>query len=476
MSADPELGAARRSVRQLAHPIRLVMLAIALVLIFLGLADESALGGGEGFGWAQAALVAVGIAVLALALAPLAWSARGLALLISLGLTLTAAELVLRRALGPRYYTSIQLDERTLYRLNPGTQREYTRAPINGGLRIRYGINSAGFRGEELAPPGTLPRVVVYGDSFIQAEFSRTEDTFADRLEAHLARRLGKPVEVVNAGVAGYGPDQELRRMETELVSLRPQLVVVAIYAGNDFGDVLRNKLYRLQTDGSLRDNAYAVDETVKRRVAVAQSELILKKVLRDALRGMHGDAHAGIRTGSVARRERVEAALAQLEAEYREYVVEGDDTVHELMSDPYNADVSLTPQSASAKYRIAMLDQIVERMRATAQAERVPLLLVLIPSPIDVSDEHESGEVDVVRHPEYRRSALTDALKEICERHGVPVVNLFEPFSARGARELYLKGVDDHWNEPGQDFAAELVSDFVVARDLLAVHGGGSP
>jgi hypothetical protein len=264
--------------------------------------------------------------------------------------------------------------------------------------------------------------------------------------------------------------------MERELTALHPQLVVVAIYSGNDFGDLLRNKLYRLDERGELRDNAYVLDEAVVRRVAVAQRELILKKALRDALRRLRGDAYAAIATGSTARRERVEAALVQLVAEYREYVERGDDTVRELMSDPYNADVSLTPESDSARYRTRMLEAIVSRMRDTAGAAGIPLLLVVIPSPIDLGTEHESGEVDPERHPAYRPAALTGAVQAIAERQRVPVVNLFAPFSARDARALYLKGVDDHWNELGQDFAAELVSAFIVEHGLLAAREGGAP
>jgi hypothetical protein len=141
---------------------------------------------------------------------------------------------------------------------------------------------------------------------------------------------------------------------------------------------------------------------------------------------------------------------------------------VHGLYVDPYNADVSLTPTSESARYKIAMMEQIMQRMAAVTARNNAALAFVLIPSPIDVTDEHESGEVDPLKYPEYRRSTLTDILEQICQRNGLRVVNLFDPFWQRRADDLYLKGWDDHWNARGQAYAAELVSQFVTTQNLL--------
>lgn len=456
--------------------VRIVTAAISLTLIALALYDAPVLEVGQHFGWFQAALLTLGVAVGVFCFTPITWSTHALILLVSVCLTLVAAELVLRRVLGPQFYGIYQLDDRVLYRLIPGAKRVNTLPPINGSLRIHYDINSNGFRGKELTTSGESLRVVVYGDSFIQGDFSRTENTFTERLKAHLTRRIGNNIEVVNAGVAGYGPDQELRRMEDELPILKPNLALVAIYAGNDFGDLIRDKLYRLSNDGSLSDNPSVVlDESFARDMARARNEAILRKMMRNARSRLLGDPNQIFPTGHEARRERVEADLAQAITEYRQYITEGDNVVHELYRDPYNADVSLTPASESARYKIAMMDQLIARMRLTAAAQHVPLLFVLIPSPIDVAHEHETGEVDPIRFPAYRRSTLTDILDQICRQNQVPVVNLFEPFWEQRRSDLFLKGGDDHWNERGQDFAAELVSNFVTAQGLLHTQTKGA-
>jgi len=270
----------------------------------------------------------------------------------------------------------------------------------------------------------------------------------------------------VNAGVMGYGPDQELRRMEAELPALKPELVIVAIFAGNDFGDLLRDKLYRLSSDGSLRDNPSEVleDATVS-AMRRARSEPILRKLLREARSRLSWQP---LVTSRRARLATVDADLKQGIDEYRQYIIDGDNTVHDLLWDPYNADVSLTPTSESARYKTTMMEQIMRRMSATAAKNRVALVFLLIPSPIDATDEHASGEVDPVKYPEYRRSTLTDVLEQICQRNGFRAVNLFGPFWERRADGLYLKGFDDHWNARGEAYAAELVSEFVSAQNLL--------
>ena len=456
-----------------ALAVRVVTAAIALGLVLLAIMDKPVLQGGAAFGLFQALLVAAGVCFGALCFAPLSWNQKALTLVLSVGVSLVVAEVLLRAVLGPRFLGIYQRDDRVLYRLIPGAERVNVLPQMNGGAVIRYRINSQGFRGAELAPRGESTRVLVYGDSFIQGDFAQTAETFTEQLRGQLSSRTGKSVEVVNAGVAGYGPDQELRRMEQELPTLKPNLVIVAIYAGNDFGDLLRDKLYRLSSDGSLLDNrSWFLDDAILADMRRSRSEPILRKIVRSVRFRLFGVPGEAFLTGQEARRARVDADLKQGIDEYRQYVIEGDNGVHDLYVDPYNADVSLTPTSQSARYKIAMMEQIMRRMGETAAKNNAALVFLLIPSPIDVTDLHETGEVDPVKYPEYKRSTLTDILAGICHRNDFHVVNLFDPFWQRRADDLYLKGWDDHWNGRGQAFAAELMSEFVIAHNLL----GGSP
>ncbi len=131
------------------------------------------------------------------------------------------AEWVLRRY-RPERGLVYRLAPRYHHTLVPGARKLFRHGAANGGGLVLTTVNSDGFRGDELRADG-VPRVVVYGDSFIEAEFATLPETFAKRLEARLGAGLGHPVEVVNAGVNGYGPDQALRRFEDEAPGSGPR-------------------------------------------------------------------------------------------------------------------------------------------------------------------------------------------------------------------------------------------------------------
>jgi lysophospholipase L1-like esterase len=94
-------------------------------------------------------------------------------------------------------------------------------------FRTKVSINSLGLRGPEPAPvpPGGL-RVLALGDSWtsgLEVEEDQTYSAVAARL---LSQRLGRPVQVINAGVRGYGTDQAWLLYRQRLKQLHPDVVV----------------------------------------------------------------------------------------------------------------------------------------------------------------------------------------------------------------------------------------------------------
>ena len=387
--------------------------------------------------------------------------------MVSLAVAAGSAEWFLRRYF-PEGGLIYRLHPRCHHALAPGTRKLFRHAPANGGGRVRVTVNSQGFRGEELrSGPGL--RVVVYGDSFIEAEFAPLPETFATRLEARLQALLDTPVEVVNAGVNGYGPDQSLRRFEDEASWLRPRLAIFAVYAGNDFGDVLRNRLYRLDEAGRLADGGGVVSASLR-----PEFEEVEERTPSHLARGVERLLR-GPRRAAEVREELLPLRLAKYlprsielcRREYEEIVVRGQDSVTELLRDHYDADVSLNPGSPAARYKRALLEAVLGRIDGVTASAGVPALILVIPSPIDVCDGYDV-KVDPALFPEYAAKHLSEEAAAAAQRQGLPVVDLFETFFAAGADGLYYHHGNDHWNAAGQDLAASLVADRVVAEGWL--------
>ena len=375
--------------------------------------------------------------------------------------------------LSPLYRPCYQDDERLLFTLRPNCSSVFYRHAINGGDRVLHHINSAGFRGAELQQFSTGVRVVVYGDSFIHAIYSPYEETFVVQLDAQLAKRLQTQVEVINAGVSAYGPDQASLRLADDLRTLRPDVIVVAVYAGNDHGDLLRNKLFRLDDDGMLEENDGRLARGVLDSFANNRTASILKYALQE-IRSRFGEkptpySHLDL-TDPDADPDvaLMDYWLEMAELGYRDYVVDENDVVTNVFIDHYSADVSLRPDSESAIYKTRLMNAVLQRTTDIAHGAGVQLVLLFIPHPFNVADEYDVGRVQANRFPQYDRRNLIAPLEEWARVNDVPFVSLFDLFRKRDANALYFHGGDDHWNAAGQKLAAETVAEYLVDNQLL--------
>ena len=388
-------------------------------------------------------------------------------LALSSALAVAGAEWGLRRY-SPEAGLIYRLNPRYHYSLAPGARKLFRHAPANGGGRVLVTVNSQGFRGDELRlNPGL--RVVVYGDSYIEGEFARLPETFAQRLEVRLTALLHAPVEVVNAGVDGYGPDQALRRFEDEATWLRPQLVIFSVFADNDFGDVVRNQLYRLDDDGRLALGGGVVGIFLRQEFEAAEQRTSFQ-LLRGVQRLLRGRRRAAeVRAERLP--EKLAAylpkSLALCRVEYEHAVVRGLREVASVLVDHYDADLSLDPGSPAAHYKQALLEALLGRIHAVAGAAGIPALILVIPSPIDACENYDV-KVDRAVYGQYEASRLSAAAAGAARRQGLPVVDLFVPFREAGADGLYYRHGNDHWNEEGQDLAARVVSEKVLAEGWL--------
>jgi lysophospholipase L1-like esterase len=425
------------------------------------------IGGGPGLGIFDGAVLGLGVVTALAALLPMKLTANYVIVFCAGMLTLLATELVLRATLRPHYFSANDFDDRVLFKPTPNAASAFTHLPVNGGETIVTRFNSQGYAGPDLLAPGTRPRIVVYGDSFTNALFTPQDQRLTSQLQTLLNDQMGREVEVINAGIAGYGPDQVLRRMQDELEVLTPDLVIFNLFSGNDFGDLLRNRLYRLDDTGALVENDYVLSKQQQLNIELNRHELVLLRVLKDAkdrLTGAGDGAGGGFDAeGWITR------AYDQHLREYDEFIVQGDNTVGSFASDPYSTDIAVDPTSPSSQYKIRMMEQIIAQIADVARAADVPVLATVIPHPMDLlAGDHSSGRINPDTFPGYVPTSLSGTAAGIFSDLEIAHIDLYPAFAAQDANALYLKGGDDHWNAAGQALAAEILAERIVADGLL--------
>ncbi|MBI1881699.1 MAG: SGNH/GDSL hydrolase family protein [Chloroflexi bacterium] len=116
--------------------------------------------------------------------------------------------------------------------------------PYSGGLfhssynefEAEVRINARGLRDREIGYEnlkGAL-RILSLADSFGEALQVNLDQTYYKQLEGMLADSLGRPVEVINGGVGGWGTDQEAIFYVAEGFRYQPEMVLLAYFVRND--------------------------------------------------------------------------------------------------------------------------------------------------------------------------------------------------------------------------------------------------
>jgi lysophospholipase L1-like esterase len=133
----------------------------------------------------------------------------------------------------PTFQALFMPDATIGYRLRAGARMRFVTAEFD----TLIAINAQGVRDDaEIGPkPANERRIVVLGDSLVMSVQVEARQTFCKLLEERL-NRAGGPIHyrVINAGVPGYGPVEELLFFREVARAFQPDLVIGTIFVGND--------------------------------------------------------------------------------------------------------------------------------------------------------------------------------------------------------------------------------------------------
>lgn len=156
-------------------------------------------------------------------------------------------------------------------------------------------------------PPG---RIIVLGDSITKGVRAgvTVEETFGALLQADL-RAAGRTVEVVNQGIGGERTDQALKRLQSDILSRKPQIVVI-MYGTNDS--------YVDQGQSESRLTAQQFADNLQKIVQLLQKERIKVVLMTEPRWGRTASAngageHPNLRLEQFMQRTRTTATSARV-------------------------------------------------------------------------------------------------------------------------------------------------------------------
>jgi lysophospholipase L1-like esterase len=300
-------------------------------------------------------------------------------------------------------------------------------------------------------PRGTL-RLLVLGDSFAEALQVPLEQSFARLLEVELNRLQGAHVEVVNAGISGFGTAGELLLLRRDGARYRPDVVLLAFFPGND----VMNNSPELETT---LVPVYAEDGTLE-RVVSSKKPRPLRGILRKAL--ARSKAYQYLRRRLVTGHPDLARRVGLLRGADEPASGDGVPAGYRVY-----APADVTWQSAWAHTQ-----RLLEALQAETRRLGAKLVVVVVTSREEVYPqywEEVRQTYPAMQQGTWDVDAPRRRVVELCRQRGIPVLELAPIMRARRDGEPLHFHRDGHWTAAGHRVAAGAMANFLVKEGILA-------
>ncbi|MEJ2745741.1 MAG: SGNH/GDSL hydrolase family protein, partial [bacterium] len=331
-----------------------------------------------------------------------------------------------------------------------------------GDAHIEF--NSAGFRDREraLEKPHDTFRIAVLGDSYTVAFQVPVENTFCSVMEDELQKCANlKPqrVEVLNFGVSGYNTVQELILFRQCVKSYRPDMVLVAFFAGNDvYTNSLRFGGDPMRPYATIRGGTLVLDNSFTNsgqyRFSTSRCGLVISSLLN------HSSVLQVAKAGVCAINRRMQLSKHRRIA--NEGLPEGSEPLlyNEVYSEP-SAEEWREAWDITERLLVEMRDEIA-RCGAQCVVVTITTGIQVHPDPsVRKNFEHYYGISDLF-YPDARIRALG-------EREHFPVLNLAQPLQHHAEKTgVYFHGLpgfksgEGHWNAVGHALAGKIIAESI--------------
>ena len=295
------------------------------------------------------------------------------------------------------------------------------------GRRVELAYNRWGVRDEDWSEADfNAPfRVMVVGDSFVEAAQVDQSGRFTELLERRLAGKF-PGARVFNVGMDSLGPVAYLAYVEHFTKIVRPHLTIVTLFNGNDFQDANAatnpERLTWTEKDGEVVPTADTVSASTRMmwrlRVMLGQSRVLLLA------------------------NKAVQNVRRRLTEDHREET-----------KGPAACPLFLDPTSSVMRSSMRIVGALLERIHAHAEKR---LIVLQIPSKVQVRG----------RFGEPCRTDLPERwLEALAASRGISIVPMLE--AMRAGEEEFFWG---HLNDAGHRLVADALFS-AISRDFESRH-----
>ena len=340
-------------------------------------------------------------------------------------------------------------------------------------------VNSAGFidRDYTLEKPAGVYRILVVGDSFTEGLRLPMSAAFHSILEENL-NNAGKKVEVINAGVAGWGTDQELLFYRTIGRRYQPDMVLLAFFAGND----IMNNTIALESKnfGSVHKPYFLLEEdklTLHNQPVGSEPEMVGAKEEQPTphlipehppLAFLHPFLqHSAFYRYFIPRLRVIAPGLALKLAQWG-IISPGSETRNaEAGPDyiPIAYGVYKTPLTPTWQEGWRITAALLSQFQQEVTTDGGVLRVVIIPDQIQVEPAAWQRMLHVypaMQNESWDLEQPNRMLAQILESQHTPYLDLLPLFRAWDGPTLFFP-IDGHWNERGHQLAGEALTRWLL-------------
>jgi len=328
---------------------------------------------------------------------------------------------------------------------------------------IAHKTNSFGLLSEEISleKPADTFRIIVMGDSYTEALQVSDDKNYCRQLQDLLNSRgmpTNKKVEVLNAGVSGYSPLMHYLYFQRELAHLKPDMVIVQLFA---------NDVYE---DNETRARSIMSEEGLPLKISRYFLEKHYNKVVRadtfDANSPAYRLTKFFINKSRFFEYMYVKIINVRKQSAFHQKMVRTRDFTNGYQFFILNPEHMLTQDEAFRARTWGNTQHYLLALKGLVEDSQAQFMIFYIPMEMQLKLD-KYGRHGLLYVSGFRGSYFNNMIKEFTQKNDIAFLDLLPSFKSNKMLGLYLDG-DGHLTESAHAIAAGTLFSYLADNAMV--------